>query len=311
MGDAGSLALGCAIVALTAELHLIWFLPVLGIVFVVEAASVVVNVTAIRRFGTARAARQPDPPSLRGARAARAAAGRCLRRLLRRSGPPSPCSSRTSRGRCRERASRSWSSARVAAVSRARATLVARRPSRRPRRSLRQPGDSRARRARCPSSVEVRLGGYPDDVAADALMVCPSPGVPWDAPELEVARAHGVPVRSEMDLVFERCRARICGITGTNGKTTTTALRRRDPRARRRARPSRREHRGDHARPPRRGRRHRLGGPRALVVPDRVGARAALRDRVRAQRHPRSPRPPRRLRGVRGDQATPRPLRAR
>ena len=51
MGDAGSLALGSAIVALTAELHLIWFLPVLGIVFVVEAASVVVNVTAIRRFG--------------------------------------------------------------------------------------------------------------------------------------------------------------------------------------------------------------------------------------------------------------------
>jgi phospho-N-acetylmuramoyl-pentapeptide-transferase len=52
MGDAGSLALGCAIVAFTAELHLIWLLPVLGIVFVVEAASVVINVTAIRKFGT-------------------------------------------------------------------------------------------------------------------------------------------------------------------------------------------------------------------------------------------------------------------
>jgi len=51
MGDAGSLALGCVVVALVAELHLVWFLPVLGIVFVVEAASVVVNVTAIRRFG--------------------------------------------------------------------------------------------------------------------------------------------------------------------------------------------------------------------------------------------------------------------
>jgi len=50
-GDAGSLALGCVVVALTTELHLLWFLPVLGIVFVVEAASVVVNVTAIRRFG--------------------------------------------------------------------------------------------------------------------------------------------------------------------------------------------------------------------------------------------------------------------
>jgi UDP-N-acetylmuramoylalanine--D-glutamate ligase len=82
----------------------------------------------------------------------------------------------------------------------------------------------RERTAVLPARVEVRLGGYPDDVAADALMVCPSPGVPWDAPELQIARAHGVPVRSEMDLVFERCRARICGITGTNGKTTTTTL---------------------------------------------------------------------------------------
>ena len=82
----------------------------------------------------------------------------------------------------------------------------------------------RERVASLPDTVEVRLGGYPDDVASGALMVCPSPGVPWNAPELEVARAQGVPVRSEMDLVFERCRARICGITGTNGKTTTTAL---------------------------------------------------------------------------------------
>jgi UDP-N-acetylmuramoylalanine--D-glutamate ligase len=82
----------------------------------------------------------------------------------------------------------------------------------------------RERTAQLPPTVDVRLGGYPDDVAVGALMVCPSPGVPWDAPELERARAHGVPVRSEMDLVFERCRARICGITGTNGKTTTTTL---------------------------------------------------------------------------------------
>src|SRR5258708_26803433 len=55
-------------------------------------------------------------------------------------------------------------------------------------------------------------------------MVCPSPGVPWDAPELARARSAGVPVRSEMDLVFRRCPAPIVGITGTNGKTTTTTL---------------------------------------------------------------------------------------
>ena len=80
------------------------------------------------------------------------------------------------------------------------------------------------RAAELPASVEVVLGGYPDDVAAGADLVCPSPGVPWDAPVLENARARGVPVRSEIDLVFERCPAPIAGITGTNGKTTTTAL---------------------------------------------------------------------------------------
>src|SRR5438309_495953 len=51
MGDTGSLALGSVLVALAAELHLLWFLPLLGIVFVVEALSVVINVTAIRRYG--------------------------------------------------------------------------------------------------------------------------------------------------------------------------------------------------------------------------------------------------------------------
>lgn len=75
-----------------------------------------------------------------------------------------------------------------------------------------------------PAEVEVVLGGYPDDVAAGADMVCPSPGVPWDAPVLQEARRRGIPVRSEIDLVFERCPAPVAGVTGTNGKTTTTSL---------------------------------------------------------------------------------------
>jgi phospho-N-acetylmuramoyl-pentapeptide-transferase len=50
MGDTGSLALGCALVATAAEVHLLWLLPLMGIVFVVETLSVIVNVTAIRRF---------------------------------------------------------------------------------------------------------------------------------------------------------------------------------------------------------------------------------------------------------------------
>ena len=51
MGDTGSLALGSVMVALSAELHLLWALPLLGIVFVVETASVIINVGAIRRYG--------------------------------------------------------------------------------------------------------------------------------------------------------------------------------------------------------------------------------------------------------------------
>ena len=51
MGDTGSLALGAVLVALAAEVHLLWALPLLGIVFLVETLSVIVNVTAIRRFG--------------------------------------------------------------------------------------------------------------------------------------------------------------------------------------------------------------------------------------------------------------------
>jgi UDP-N-acetylmuramoylalanine--D-glutamate ligase len=84
--------------------------------------------------------------------------------------------------------------------------------------------DMRARAASLPAGVEVRLGGYADDVAVGADMVCPSPGVDWGAPELARARENGVPVRSEIDLVFRRCPAPIVGITGTNGKTTTTTL---------------------------------------------------------------------------------------
>jgi UDP-N-acetylmuramoylalanine--D-glutamate ligase len=75
-----------------------------------------------------------------------------------------------------------------------------------------------------PATARATLGGYNPDVVRGAALVCPSPGVPWNAPELELARSLGIAVRSEMSLVFERCRGRIVGITGTNGKTTTTSL---------------------------------------------------------------------------------------
>ena len=70
----------------------------------------------------------------------------------------------------------------------------------------------RERAAELPQGVTVQLGGYDTTALRGAAMVCPSPGVRWDAPELVDARNAGIPIRSEIALVFERCRGRIIGI---------------------------------------------------------------------------------------------------
>jgi UDP-N-acetylmuramoylalanine--D-glutamate ligase len=56
----------------------------------------------------------------------------------------------------------------------------------------------------------------------DAVVL--SPGVPFDAPEVQAARDRGVPVIGELELAAPFLAGRTIGITGSNGKTTTTAL---------------------------------------------------------------------------------------
>ncbi|HLQ61227.1 MAG TPA: UDP-N-acetylmuramoyl-L-alanine--D-glutamate ligase [Candidatus Acidoferrales bacterium] len=75
-----------------------------------------------------------------------------------------------------------------------------------------------------PGGVELRLGGYDPGALQGVAAVYASPGVPWDSELLQAARQRGIRVSSEMDLFFRLCPAPIVGITGTNGKTTTTAL---------------------------------------------------------------------------------------
>ena len=77
---------------------------------------------------------------------------------------------------------------------------------------------------RLPEGAELRLGGYDDSVLSGVDAVYASPGVPWDAELLKHARAKGIPVSSEIDLFLKLCPGTVVGITGTNGKTTTTAL---------------------------------------------------------------------------------------
>jgi len=78
--------------------------------------------------------------------------------------------------------------------------------------------------AQLPAGVDLRLGGYDDSVLADVDVVYASPGVPWDSQLLNDARRLGIKVSSEIDLFLRLCPGTVVGITGTNGKTTTTAL---------------------------------------------------------------------------------------
>jgi UDP-N-acetylmuramoylalanine--D-glutamate ligase len=73
--------------------------------------------------------------------------------------------------------------------------------------------------------VRLALGAHRDEDFAGADLVVANPAVALDSPFLEIARAHDVPVRTEITLMLERLPSkRILGITGSNGKTTTSHL---------------------------------------------------------------------------------------
>jgi len=63
-----------------------------------------------------------------------------------------------------------------------------------------------------------------DALVAGFSLVVPSPGVRPDHAALAAAHRAGVPVRSEIEIAAERIVAPIVAVTGTNGKTTVTAL---------------------------------------------------------------------------------------
>jgi UDP-N-acetylmuramoylalanine--D-glutamate ligase len=72
--------------------------------------------------------------------------------------------------------------------------------------------------------VRLELGTRGDQAFEDAELVVVSPGVPSNLPGIVRARQRGVPVWGEVELAWRAMRGRMIGITGSNGKTTTTAL---------------------------------------------------------------------------------------
>jgi UDP-N-acetylmuramoylalanine--D-glutamate ligase len=101
-------------------------------------------------------------------------------------------------------------------------------------------GDLREFAAQLNPSVRLALGSHPEDIFVHADMVVVSPGVPLDIRSLAHAKSGGIPVIGELELAYQiavdgSCNPPIAplikknkggflAVTGTNGKSTTTAL---------------------------------------------------------------------------------------
>jgi UDP-N-acetylmuramoylalanine--D-glutamate ligase len=71
--------------------------------------------------------------------------------------------------------------------------------------------------------VRLELGGHREASFAEAGLVVVSPGVAWDLPELDVARRAGAEVVAEIELGYRLAAGSFAAVTGTKGKSTTTA----------------------------------------------------------------------------------------
>jgi UDP-N-acetylmuramoylalanine--D-glutamate ligase len=74
------------------------------------------------------------------------------------------------------------------------------------------------------AGVEIHLGTEEEGLLDGVELLIKSPGVPGESPLAVGARARGIPIWSEVELGFRLLRNPFVGITGTNGKTTTSEL---------------------------------------------------------------------------------------
>ena len=74
------------------------------------------------------------------------------------------------------------------------------------------------------TKAEIVLGELSDEVIASLEMVVMSPGVPTDLPVVNKMRDMGLKISGEIELAYTYGKGDVLAITGTNGKTTTTAL---------------------------------------------------------------------------------------
>ena len=72
--------------------------------------------------------------------------------------------------------------------------------------------------------INVEYGSHSDEFVDNAELVVSSPGIPPHSEIIKRIVAKNIPVISELELAYRECDIPFIIITGTNGKTTTTAL---------------------------------------------------------------------------------------
>lgn len=72
--------------------------------------------------------------------------------------------------------------------------------------------------------IEIVTGNLPKESMETAVLLVMSPGIPVDTPFVEQFRKARIPVWGEIELAYQYAKGDVIAITGTNGKTTTTAL---------------------------------------------------------------------------------------
>jgi len=72
--------------------------------------------------------------------------------------------------------------------------------------------------------ITLELGGHTRETFTSSELVVLSPGVPPEQEAVQAARERGIPVIAEIELASRWLQGRVIAITGTKGKSTTTAL---------------------------------------------------------------------------------------
>lgn len=73
-------------------------------------------------------------------------------------------------------------------------------------------------------NFQLITGSLTEELMGKIDLLILSPGVPIDHPYVESMIGNNIPVWGEIELAYRLSKGRVIGITGTNGKTTTTSL---------------------------------------------------------------------------------------